>query len=146
MYKFWLSQGMDPQEAKAMSEKTRCSVKGSISTVGLDDGDATLSRGRRMVPIDPAEISTSYRRICCRDFADVVDKYHTSEQKMRTKGTDIYEYAVCTNDTLDAIESEQVLLSFNLTSVGYFFEQYVCSITRVMQWEPLLKVQPGMCC
>ena len=137
--KFWISQGMSLQEAKFLSERTRVKVQGETGPVSFKDDDGKIFRGRRMVPIEPAEISTSYRRICQRDFSDVVDKYHSPEQKSRMKGTDEYELAVCSNDTLDAIESEQVLLSLNLPVLGQFLELYVSGIANILQWTPILK-------
>jgi hypothetical protein len=98
---------------------------------------------RRINPIEPAEISKSYRRICNRDFRGVVDKYHTPDQRRRNKGTDQYLLAVRTNDTLDAIENEQRLLSFNLPTIGVLLEQFVCSLGRILQWEPILATHPA---
>ena len=68
-----------------------------------------------------------------------MDKYHTPEQRERSKGTDAYLLAVRINDTLDALEEEQQLLAFNFVSCGAILEQFVCSLTRVMQWDPVLK-------
>jgi len=45
---------------------------------------------------------------------------------------------VHTNDTLDAIEDEQTLLSLNLPSCSAVVEQFVNSIGRILQWEPFL--------
>ena len=93
---------------------------------------------RKLVPIEPAEISKSYRRICNPDFQDVVDRYHTPEQHFRGKGTDQYNLMVHTNNTLDAIDDEQKLLSMNLPSCGVIIEQLVNSLGRILRWEPLL--------
>ena len=92
-----------------------------------------------MNPIQPEDVSKSYRRVCNRDFHDVVDNYHTPEQKERGKHSDAYTFAVRINDTLDAIEEEQPLLSFNLIACSVILEQFVCSLTRVMQWDPLIQ-------
>lgn len=43
------------------------------------------------------------------------------------------------NDTLDSIENDQQLLALNLISCAAYLEQFVCSLTRVLQWEPVLK-------
>lgn len=44
------------------------------------------------------------------------------------------------NDTLDAIDEEQELLSFNLVACAVILEQIVCSLTRVMPWGPLMQI------
>uniref|UniRef100_A0A7S0C8Z2 Uncharacterized protein n=1 Tax=Proboscia inermis TaxID=420281 RepID=A0A7S0C8Z2_9STRA len=92
-----------------------------------------------MQPIEPAEISTSFRRVCERDFHDVVDKYHTPEQKKNSRGTEQYTVAVRTNDTLDHLEDEIELHAINFIPAAYHLEQCVCSISRVLGWEGLLK-------
>lgn len=92
-----------------------------------------------MHPIEPAEILTSFRRVCERDFHDVVDKYHTPEQKKNSRGSEQYTVAVRTNDTLDHLEDEIQLHAVNFIPVSYYLEQFVCSISRVLGWEALLK-------
>lgn len=42
------------------------------------------------------------------------------------------------NDTLDAIECEQQLYALNLPACGVYLEQFVCSLSRVFQWDPIL--------
>ncbi len=71
----------------------------------------------------------------------MVDKYHTPEQRQRSKDMDFYRLMVNTNDTLDAIEEEQVLLSMNLPACSILLEQFVNSIGRVLLWEPFLQAQ-----
>jgi hypothetical protein len=44
---------------------------------------------------------------------------------------------------LDAIENEQRLLSFNLPTIGVLLEQFVCSLGRILQWEPILASNPA---
>lgn len=92
-----------------------------------------------MQPIEPAEILTSFRRVCERDFHDVVDKYHTPEQKRNTLGMEQYNVAVRINDTLDHLEDEIQLHAINFVPTAYYLEQFVCSISRVLGWEALLK-------
>jgi hypothetical protein len=84
---------------------------------------------RKLVPIEPAEISKSYRRICNRDFYDVVDRYHTLKQRRRDRGTDQYNIMVRTNDTLDASDDEQKLLSMNLPSMRSY-HRAICQQPR----------------
>jgi len=91
-----------------------------------------------MSPIEPSEISTSYRRICNRDFHDVVDRHHTVEQRARTKGTEIYGMAVRTNDTMDSITEESAFLSRNLPVVGMYLEKFVCGLFRVLQFDSIV--------
>ena len=86
-----------------------------------------------MNPIEPAELFTSFRRICERDFSDVCDKYHTPQQKRSSQGTDPYLVVVHTNDTLDHMEDNIMVHSTNLISVAYHLEQIICSIGRVLQ-------------
>ena len=84
---------------------------------------------RKLVPIESAEISKNYRRICNRDFHDVVDRYHTLEQSRRGGGADQYNIMVRTNDTLDAIDDEQKLLSMNLPSTR-IYHRAICQQSR----------------
>lgn len=96
-------------------------------------------RGRKLNPINPAELATSFRRVCERDFSDVCDKYHTPEQRKTSQGSEQYMFAVRTNDTLDHLEHDMQLHSTNLISIAYYLEQFVCSLGRVLQWEQLLQ-------
>ena len=133
--KFWICFGMKPTDAKTMAVSSKLAVQmRQIDTTK----DAQQWKQRKMHTIEPAEIATCYRRICNRDFHDVVDNYHTEEQRRRSKGTDMYSFAVRANDTLDAIEREHKLLSINLPSCAVVLEQFVCSLGRVLQWGPLL--------
>ena len=66
------------------------------------------------------------------------DKYHTPEQRRNNKGSEIYEIAVRANATLDDIVEDQTTLSFNLINCGAQLEQFVCSLSRIIQWDPLL--------
>ena len=91
-----------------------------------------------MHPIDPADIAISFRRICYRDFHDIIDKYHTPEQRKLWMGTDQYMFAVRTNDTLDAMDKDSIL-RVNLASCGCFLDNFVCALGRLLQWEPHLK-------
>ncbi len=134
--RFWICFGMSIKHAKEMAEKSKIAVQRRQ----MDSNFKTNWGKRKMKPIEPAEIAKSYRRICNRDFHDVVDKYHSDDQRRRTKGTEIYACAVRTNDTLDAIDVEQQLLSLNLPACGVLIEQFVCSLGRVLQWGPLLQM------
>jgi len=137
--KFWISFGMELSEAKKMSDEAEKLVQGKrVSSGDLFASSVKLCRGRKMHPIDPAEILTSFRRICERDFHDVVDKYHTPEQKKNSRGTEQYAVAVRTNDTLDHLEDEIQLHAINLTAASYYLEQFTCSISRVLGWQKLL--------
>mmetsp|Transcript_21263 Transcript_21263/g.46147 ORF Transcript_21263/g.46147 Transcript_21263/m.46147 type:complete len:856 (-) Transcript_21263:813-3380(-) len=138
--RFWISFGMGLSDSKQMSESARLLARGGrLPLDGLFTQGVRLCRGRRMHPIDPAEILTSFRRVCERDFHDVVDKYHTPEQKKNSRGTEQYTVAVHTNDTLDHLEDEIQLHAVNFIPVSYYLEQFVCSISRVLGWEALLK-------
>eukprot|EP00984_Skeletonema_dohrnii_P016483 scaffold7345_cov137-Skeletonema_dohrnii-CCMP3373.AAC.1 len=138
--KFWISFGMGLKESKQMSESARLLAQGGpVSSGGVFAEGLQHCRGRTMKPIEPSEISTAFRRICDRDFSDVVDKYHTPEQRKRSSHTEQYVVAVHTNDTLDHLEEEIQLHSVNFISTACILEQFVCSITRVLQWDSLLE-------
>jgi hypothetical protein len=129
---------MNVKNAKKMAEKSKLAVqRHQLDTTSTNKSDWG---SRRMKAIDPpVEIAKCYRRICNRDFHDVVDKYHSDDQKRRMKGTDIYSCAVRTNDTLDTIADEQQLLALNLPTCGVYIEQFVCSLGRILQWGPFLE-------
>lgn len=139
--RFWMCFGLNATDAKKMAEESRQCV------VRMNDISPTATsingRSRKMSMLEPAEISKSYRRVCNRDFHDVVDKYHSEEQRRRMKGTDVYRFAVRVNDTLDAISDEQIFLSCNLPVSSVVLELFVCSLCRVMQWNTVLDRAAG---
>ena len=138
--RFWISFGMGLSDSKKMSENAGLLARGGrLPSDDLFAQGVKLCRGRRMHPIEPAEILTSFRRVCERDFHDVVDKYHTPEQKRNTRGMEQYTVAVRTNDTLDHLEDEIQLHAINFVPTAWYLEQFVCSISRVLGWEALLK-------
>lgn len=139
--RFWACFGMNLGDSKKMAEEAR-GVYDSGLGGGIDEAH-TSWRIRKVNAIKPEEMSTSYRRVCNRDFHDVVDKYHTAEQRERNKGSEYYKLAVRINDTLDAIDEEQQLLGFNLVSCGAALEQFVCSLLRIMQCYPAIKSYTG---
>jgi len=137
--RFWICFGSNRADARRMSDDAKETfLEMQHARRSVNNRKAYGNGTRKLVPIEPAEISKSYRRICNRDFHDVVDRYHTPEQRMRGKGTDQYNLVVRTNDTLDTIDDEQKLLSMNLPSCGVIIEQFVNSLGRILQWEPLL--------
>jgi len=138
--RFWICFGSSFSDARQMAEE----AQRGISTRESRPESQSRNKNRKLSPIEAAKICKSYRRICNRDFHDVVDKYHTPEQRQRSKGTDQYHLAVRTNDTLDAIENEVGLLSLNFPAAGAALEQIVCSLGRVLQWEPLLTREIGI--
>ena len=135
--RFWICFGASSTFAKEMSEQAQTGIRLGRSKPTRKQEQRAMNR--KMTPIEPSHISKSYRRICKRDFHGVVDKYHTPEQRSRTKGTEQYLHAVRTNDTLDALEEEQRLLSLNLPVAGVLLEQFVCSLGRILQWDDILK-------
>ena len=137
---FWIVFGMSLKESKQMAEKAQGLASHSAQRADpFDNNTNTLFRGRKMTPINAEDLSKSFRRICNRDFDDVKDLYHTPEQRRNARGSEQYLFAVRTNDTMDAIEEDQALLSLNFISLSYILEQFVCSIGRVLQWEEPLK-------
>lgn len=138
--RFWISFGMGLSDSKQMSGEAQLLAQGDrfLPSDGLFAQGVKLCRGRKMHPIEPAEILTSFRRVCERDFRDVVDKYHTPEKRKRAQGTEQYTVAVHTNDTLDHLEDEIQLHAVNFIPAASYLEQFVCSISRVLGWESLL--------
>jgi len=132
--RFWICFGMSLIESKRMAEKAQTYANQNIREFTGIDCDTLMIRGRKMHPIDPGDIATSFRRICYRDFHDIVDKYHTPEQRKLWGGTDQYMFAVRTNNTLDAMDKDSIL-RFNLASCGCFLENFVCSLGRIMKWD-----------
>jgi hypothetical protein len=131
--RFMICFGMSAKESKQMSEEARLAITSRMFSNKTKK--SWRGKGRKMSHIEPSEISKSYRRICNRDFHDVVDKYHTDEQRARMKGTEVYGLAVRTNDTMDSIADESAFLSLNLPVVGIYLEQFVCSLFRVLQFD-----------
>ena len=141
--RFWICFGCNIAEAKKMAEQSKQIIHETQRTPQStfnNNNSSSRNSTRRLVPIEASEISRSYRRICHRDFHDVVDKYHTPEQRSRSKGTDFYHLMVNTNDTLDAIEEEQHLFSINLPSCSAIVEAFVNSLGNELQWEPILRL------
>jgi hypothetical protein len=137
--RFWTCFGLDRVNTRKMIDEARRRHE-STSSMGRRAADAGqfLRRSRNMKSIEPEEISKSYRRICNNDFHDVVDKYHTTEQREGRTNSANFAMAVRINDTIDAIGEEQQLLSFNLISCGVILERFVCGLIQVMKWDPLM--------
>ena len=135
--RFWVSFGSSRGHAAEMAEKSREMMQAASVSRQNPFGNYRSVR-RKMRPIEPAELATSFRRICNRDFHDVVDNYHTPEQRQRNRGSDYYTFAIQMNDTLDAIEREQQLFALNLPACGVYLEQFVCSLSRIFQWDKIL--------
>lgn len=135
--RFWTCFGLNLEDSRRMARLAQ-QLYDRRQGSGRDTREPSW-RNRKMNEIKPEEICKCYRRVCNRDFHDVVDNYHTPEQREKNKDSEFYVLAVQTNDTLDAIEQEQHLLSLNLVSCGSVLEQFVCSLVRIMQWDPLIK-------
>lgn len=139
--RFWICLGSSISDAKQLAEQAKRDIRQRQSQPDIKS--TNQNRTRKMSPLEPAQLFKTYRRICNRDYRDVVDKYHTPEQRRHNKGSVQYYHAVRTNDTLDAIYSEAKLLSFNFASSGAILEQFVCSLGRILQWEPFLAHDPA---
>jgi len=87
--------------------------------------------------LDPAEFSTSFRRICNRDYHDDVDKYHLKKENQR--GKDGYTFAVQLNDTVEAFVKEEQLFSFNLPALGVYLDEFVSGMSRFFKWDEPFK-------
>jgi len=133
--RFWICFGLNVTDAKKMADRSKLSVQRRKVFVDTHEEDWET---RRIKPIDPAAIAKCYHRIRNHDFHDVVDKYHSDDQRRRMKGTEIYSCAVRAHDILDAIDDEQQLLALNLPVCGGMMEQFVCSLGRMLNWGPIL--------
>lgn len=135
--RFLISFGTSVKEAQRKSEQIKMGLKGgqhASPSQQLSSGSAI----KKMTPINPHEISKSFRRICLRDFSDVVDNYHTERHGKDARANVNYEQAVRANDTLDAMEDEQDLLALNLTKVGETLNQFIDFLFKVLEWKPII--------
>jgi hypothetical protein len=73
--RWWICYGTDMKEAQRMSRATASSYGVEL---GGNDPRLNASITRRMSPIEPSKLATSFRRIIHRDFSGVVDIYHTT--------------------------------------------------------------------
>ena len=138
--RFWISFGYDLPNSRRMSDDAEQIIREKQKSFSSNSNRQHSRKDtRKIIPVEASDVFKSYRRICNRDFHDVVDKYHTPEQRRKSKNTDFYRLMVNTNDTLDAIEDEQTLMSLNFPSCSVFIEQFVNSLGRDLQWEPILK-------
>lgn len=78
--RFWVSFGSSRGYAAEMAEKSREMMEAASVSRQNPFGNYRSDR-RQMRPIEAEELATSFRHICNRDFHDVVDKYHTPEQR-----------------------------------------------------------------
>ncbi|CAJ1934009.1 unnamed protein product [Cylindrotheca closterium] len=136
--RFWVSFGSNRPHAADMAKKSREILQTLASSNQKNPFGNYRSDRRKLSPIEPSELATSFRRICNRDFHDVVDTYHTPEQRQHSRGSDHYTFAIQMNDTLDRIDEEQQLYSLNLPALGVYLEQFICSLSRIFQWDPIL--------
>lgn len=137
--RFWICWGVSTTDARHMSEDAKESFRKLQRKPYSRNRKPQPEEKRKLLSFEASEISRSYRRICNHDFHDVVDKCHTPEQRRKYRDTDFYRLTVNTNDTLEAIEDEQTLLSLNLPSFSAVIEQFVNSLGRVLQWEELME-------
>ena len=137
---FLTSIGFNLVDAMDLSQRARAIYEPDNNQDGRNDGigQSLALRNRRMNRPLPEEISKSYRRVCNNDFHDMEDKYHTQEQRDQAKQADHYLLVVRINDMMDAMDEEQHLLSFNLISCAVILEQFVCSLTQTMKWDPTI--------
>jgi len=142
--RFWTCYGTNVKDARHLAEGAKLGVESNKESTHLGElnnfSTQCLFRKRKMKAIDSAEISKSFRRLWNQDFHDVVDNYHTPEQRHPKKDGEVYEVAVRVNDTLDAIDEEQVFLSKNLVVFGAHLEQFLCSLSRILQWDSIISV------
>jgi hypothetical protein len=138
--RFWICFGENIGDARKKAGEAKKTIFETQWAQQRSNKPIPWKGTRKLSPIEPAEVSKSYRRICKRDFHDVVDKYHTPEQRRREKGTEQYQFAVRVNDTLDAMEKEQDLMCLNLPSLAAIIEEFVNRLGRFLKWEPLLAI------
>lgn len=131
--RIWICFGMALKNAKKMGEEAKLDVQNYSNK----PRDNKLDWEKRKVnKIAPTEISTAYRRICDRDFHDVVDNQQNNKKKRQTKGTSIHPFIVRVNDTLNAIENERELLSLNLPVCSVLIEQFIYDLGEELQKIP----------
>jgi hypothetical protein len=134
--RFLIAFGFSIKEAQRQTEEIRAGLSGgrNASSSSKTNSKAT----KNMTPIHPHQISKSFRRICLRDFSDVVDKYHTEKQKRDGRVHPCYAHAVRVNDTLDALVEEQDLLALNLTSVGDTLNHFIDHLFKILELKPMV--------
>lgn len=127
--RWWISFGMTARIAAKMQNEPM--------TGRTYSNDPT----RKMTPVEPEGVSVSFRRICRRDFKDVVDKYHSASVRANQSGngSPIYKFAVRMNDTLDAMDDDERLLVTNLISLGYYLNQFYISLINVLGFMPIVE-------
>uniref|UniRef100_A0A7S1VVT7 Uncharacterized protein n=1 Tax=Grammatophora oceanica TaxID=210454 RepID=A0A7S1VVT7_9STRA len=131
--RWFITWGVKTSDAKRWSKSVE------ERTFKFDSVRGLYSSTRSMTPMNPEDISKSFRRICAHDFDGVIDNYHNERQKREQTGTVIYEHAVRSNDTLDAIEAEQAFLATNLIAVGETLNLFIDSLFRVLGLEQTVK-------
>ena len=144
--RFWTCMGNNAVDAARVSEEAKNAIQGVLQAPNTNTvrprssmKNTTRRDKKNHVPIEASELSKSFRRICHRDFHDVVDRYHTPEQRRKHKDTEAYRFRVNANDTMDAIKDEQMLMSLNFSVCGVFIEQFVIALGERLQWGSLLK-------
>ena len=136
--RFWICFGENVGDARKKAAEAKKNIFETQWATPKTHKPTPWKGTRTLSSIEPSKVSKSYRRICNRDFHDVVDKYHTPEQRRQQKGTEQYQFAVRVKDTLDAMEKEQDIMSLNLPSLAAIIEEFVNRLGRFLKWEPLL--------
>eukprot|EP00978_Attheya_sp_CCMP212_P017004 scaffold45035_cov49-Attheya_sp.AAC.3 len=137
--RWWIAYGTKIEEAQRMSRETRAEFSSNSASLPKSATDHRGAKNdnstRKMTPIQPEKLCKSYRRICHHDFSDVVDTYHKTESQ---RASPIYDHAVRVNDTLDAMEKDQRFLATNFTSLGVILNQFVVSLFKVLELQPIV--------
>jgi hypothetical protein len=141
---WWVSFGVKPLVAKQEHERARESYNmGSIVTrADMLEG---FTFRLHATPIEADDFSTSFRRVCMRDFSggqqdhQMVDSTTTrAPPPAVVLDSSVNEHLDRVNDSLDAISSEADLLSLNLVSVSFVVNDFVYFMSRRMGWDAII--------
>lgn len=125
-----------PRKGKFM-EQFWSSMGGSLED--CEKGVALRFNPARM---EPEEFSKSYRRICKRDYQDVLDRPRdlTEErQKRSATKSDIYIVGLQSADTIAAFGKENYLFEYNFAACGVYLDEFVCAMSHHFHWDAALK-------
>lgn len=92
----------------------------------------TLLLSKRSSPfIDPADFSTSFRRVCLNDFAGSENEWvpaHLQRNKHLPFALHLQEHELRLFHVLMSLQAERDLYSLNLIVVGGLFNEFMCQL------------------
>ena len=132
--RWWISYGASIPKAKQLATVTHTRLRGRTNSSTTSIRPPPRLTYRDMTPIKAEDIAKSYRRVCLHDFEGVEDQYHADAQRERNKGSQVYEFAVRSNDTMDSMESEQQMLASNFAAIGSNLNHFFVTLFDVLKW------------